>query len=182
MLPLLETYWPLLVVALILGVVIAWFLFASSRRTQVRSDRRDVLDEGAAPAARNQALIDGKRAGEGLEQAANSQEVAHATATADAEAGPGIAPTTSFPGDEISREGDDLTRIKGLGPKLAALLATLGVTRFEQVAAWDDADIDRIDSRLGRFSGRIRRDNWVEQARLLANDETEEFDRKFGSS
>ena len=183
MLPLLETYWPLLVAALVFGVVVAWFLFASNRKTRVEADRRDVLDEGAAPAQRNQALIDSKAEAAELEQAANSQQVAHATAEADAEAGPEIMPTKSTPQASTSgAEGDDLTRIKGLGPKLAAMLGTLNVTRFEQIADWDDAEIDRIDSKLGRFQGRIRRDNWTEQARLLADGKVDEFDSKFGNS
>ena len=185
MLPLLETYWPLLVAALIFGIVIAWFLFASSRKTRVQADRRDVLDEGAPPAQRNQALIDSKAEAEQLEQAANSQEVAHASAQADAEAGPAIEPTVSTPEDPSPGpgvDGDDLTRIKGLGPKLAAMLQTMGVTRYAQIAEWDDAAVERIDSKLGRFSGRIRRDNWIEQAQLLADGKTSEFDSKFGNS
>jgi predicted flap endonuclease-1-like 5' DNA nuclease len=76
----------------------------------------------------------------------------------------------------------ELTRIKGLGPKLAATLGELGVTRIEQIAAWDDAEIDRIDAQLGRFQGRIRRDNWVEQARLLAAGDTAGFESRFGSA
>jgi predicted flap endonuclease-1-like 5' DNA nuclease len=57
-------------------------------------------------------------------------------------------------------EADDLSLIKGLGPKLVEQLRALGVTRFAQIAAWDDAEIDRIDAQLGRFQGRIRRDDW----------------------
>src|SRR5690606_4992175 len=75
---------------------------------------------------------------------------------------------------------DDLTRIKGVGPKLAALLHGLGITGFDDIAGWDDAAIDRIDARLGQFSGRIRRDGWVEQARLLAAGDTAGFEKKFG--
>ena len=75
---------------------------------------------------------------------------------------------------------DDLTRIKGVGGKLRELLATLGVTRFAQIADWSEADIDRVDAQLGRFQGRIRRDNWVEQARLLAEDDTAGYEAKFG--
>lgn len=79
-----------------------------------------------------------------------------------------------------SATGDDLTRIKGLGPKLAGLLRDKGVTSFTQIANWSDADIDRIDADLGRFSGRIRRDRWVEQAQLLEAGDQDAFDQKFG--
>lgn len=62
---------------------------------------------------------------------------------------------------------DDLTRIKGLGPKAEAALKAGGVTRLAQIAAWSDADVEAWDARInGR--GRIVRDNWVAQARELA--------------
>jgi predicted flap endonuclease-1-like 5' DNA nuclease len=77
-------------------------------------------------------------------------------------------------------ETDDLRRIKGVGPKLAALLQSLGVTSYAQIAAWTDADIDRIDAQLGTFAGRIRRDSWIEQAQLLAAGDTAGFEGKFG--
>ena len=73
-----------------------------------------------------------------------------------------------------------MTRIKGLGPKLRDLLATLGVTRFEQIAAWTSDDIAEIDSKLGRFEGRIERDNWVAQAKYLAADDMAGFEGQFG--
>ncbi len=76
---------------------------------------------------------------------------------------------------------DDLKRIKGLGPKLATLLATLGITRFDQIATWTDADIAEVDRFLGTFQGRIARDNWVEQAQLLAAGDDAGFAAKFGA-
>jgi predicted flap endonuclease-1-like 5' DNA nuclease len=76
---------------------------------------------------------------------------------------------------------DDLKRIKGLGPKLATLLASLGVTRFDQIAAWTEADIAEVDRFLGTFQGRILRDNWVEQAGYLARGDEAGFAARFGS-
>ena len=67
---------------------------------------------------------------------------------------------------------DDLTRIKGIGKKIAGMLNDRGVTTYAQIAAWSDADIDRIQHEL-RFPGRVRRDKWVERAR-------EEHARKYG--
>ena len=75
---------------------------------------------------------------------------------------------------------DELTRMKGVGPKVAALLNGLGVTRFDQIAAWTDADVERVDSQLGAFKGRIARDQWIEQARLLAAGDTAGYEAKFG--
>lgn len=74
----------------------------------------------------------------------------------------------------------DLARIKGLGPKLQSLLPTLGVATVADIAAWSEADIDRIDAQLGTFAGRIRKDNWVEQAKLLAAGDIAGFEAKFG--
>jgi predicted flap endonuclease-1-like 5' DNA nuclease len=62
---------------------------------------------------------------------------------------------------------DDLTQIKGVGPKLQTLLNDLGVYRFEQIAGFDDADLARIDAQLGTFKGRPFRDGWIEQAKSL---------------
>lgn len=73
-----------------------------------------------------------------------------------------------------------LTRLKGLGPKAAARLADLGVTRIDQIAAWSEADAARIDAEMGSFRGRIARDRWVEQARLLAGGDIEAYEAQFG--
>ncbi|OZA92144.1 MAG: hypothetical protein B7X57_08855, partial [Erythrobacter sp. 34-65-8] len=118
---------------------------------------RDVLDEGADPATRNQALIDSAAAARADTPVPIPQAIPVAAAA-----------------------GDDLTRIKGVGPKLRDVLVSLGVTRFDQIAGWSDEDIDRIDARLGRFEGRIRRDNWVEQAKLLAAGDTAGYENRFG--
>lgn len=76
---------------------------------------------------------------------------------------------------------DNLALLKGLGPKLVALLTGLGVTRFEQIAAWTDADIAAIDARLGNFAGRIVRDNWVDQAGYLARGDKAGFEARYGA-
>ena len=152
---LLAENWILLVIALVVGLLVAWYLFRSSRKTRVSGTSRDVLDEGAERAQRNSALVDAPPA-----------------AARDPSATP-VGTTAT--------EGDDLTRIKGLGPKLATTLNDLGVTRFDQIAAWDDAEIDRIDSQLGRFEGRIRRDDWPGQARLLATGDAMQFKQKYGA-
>ena len=62
--------------------------------------------------------------------------------------------------------GDDLTAIKGLGPRAAEKLAEAGVTRLSQIAAWSAADIEKYDE-LVNARGRIARDDWVGQAKAL---------------
>jgi predicted flap endonuclease-1-like 5' DNA nuclease len=62
---------------------------------------------------------------------------------------------------------DDLTRLVGVGPRVAALLAERGVTRFAQIAAWTDEEAARMDRELN-LMGRIARQGWVSQARQFA--------------
>jgi len=65
---------------------------------------------------------------------------------------------------------DDLKRISGVGPKLEGVLNDLGFYRFDQIAHWTAENIAWVDARL-KFKGRIERDDWMSQARLLAKGE-----------
>ena len=185
---------PIILFGIVLLVAL-FFIFNATRKTKV-VDRTtgDVLDEGAQKAARNQALIDAPTAvakDVGQTSAnANSDKIAAAGAMADAEAGaqvtpaPAVAPKpvpTPAPAPAATGGTDDLRKIKGVGPKLVALLNEQGITSFAQIAAWSDADVARVDATLGRFSGRIERDQWVEQAKLLASGEETAFSAKFGN-
>jgi predicted flap endonuclease-1-like 5' DNA nuclease len=76
---------------------------------------------------------------------------------------------------------NDLLQIKGVGPKLNALLNTLGVSRFDQIAAWKAKDISKVDEKLGAFQGRIIRDNWIDQAGLLATGKISTFESRYGT-
>ncbi|BBB13285.1 hypothetical protein [Sphingopyxis sp. FD7] len=78
-------------------------------------------------------------------------------------------------------KADNLQLLKGVGPKLVVLLNGLGVTRFQQIAEWTDADIARIDAQLGAFQGRIARDNLVDQASYLARGDKAGFEAKYGA-
>lgn len=62
---------------------------------------------------------------------------------------------------------DDLTKIKGVGAKLEKTLNDLGVYYFAQIAAWTDEQVAEVDEHL-QFPGRIERDDWRSQARVLA--------------
>lgn len=204
-----EANWLVFLAALLVGIAVAWWLFARSSRAPDRSHRPDVLDEGMAPAQRNQALIDdappasqydlpvhidppamaGTMAGIGEVIAVAAQEEVDRAGhheppqTIAAEPAPESEPVPNGPVSQAPpapAEADDLRRIKGLGPKLQTLLASLGVTSFAQIAAWTDADLDDLDTRLGAFAGRPRRDKWVEQAQLLASGDTGAYEAEFG--
>ncbi|EKE45153.1 NADH:ubiquinone oxidoreductase 41 kD complex I subunit [Oceaniovalibus guishaninsula JLT2003] len=81
----------------------------------------------------------------------------------------------AVPGIEPSRldaardgAGDDLQRIRGFGPKLAEMLNDLGFYHFDQIAGWTPAEVAWVDDRLEGFKGRVLRDDWIGQARALA--------------
>lgn len=63
---------------------------------------------------------------------------------------------------------DDLTRIRGIGPKFAGALRELGVTTFAQMAAWGPEDVSRIADQLKIPANRIVKAGWVESAKALA--------------
>ncbi|MDE9449356.1 NADH-quinone oxidoreductase subunit E [Aliiroseovarius sp. Z3] len=72
---------------------------------------------------------------------------------------------------------DDLKLLKGVGPKLEGVLNGLGFWHFDQVAKWGAEEIAWVDDQLS-FKGRIERDGWVEQAKILADGGETEFSRK----
>jgi predicted flap endonuclease-1-like 5' DNA nuclease len=244
MIELIETNWVVFAAALLIGVLVAWWLFARASKVPERHHAPDVLDEGQAPAARNQALIDappaafvppvivppafgGAMGGVAEAVAVGAQDVveeAEARVVApppppppapvevpapepipevvsepepepapapapEVEPAPEPAPPPSpLPAPEPAPEppaaapsgADDLSRIKGLGPKLQALLPELGITTYAQIAALSEADLAELDGKLGAFAGRPARDGWVEQAGYLAAGDVAGFEARFG--
>jgi predicted flap endonuclease-1-like 5' DNA nuclease len=75
-------------------------------------------------------------------------------------------------------KADNLRRLIGIGPVNEKLLKAQGVTTYAQIAAWTAADIKRIEDVMN-FDGRIARERWIEQARLLAAGDEKEFARQF---
>jgi predicted flap endonuclease-1-like 5' DNA nuclease len=62
---------------------------------------------------------------------------------------------------------DDVTLIRGIGPKIAALLADHGITSLRQIAGFTAEDIAHIGPLLPVYPGRIVADRWIDQARQL---------------
>ncbi|TIT20020.1 MAG: proton-conducting membrane transporter [Mesorhizobium sp.] len=75
-------------------------------------------------------------------------------------------------------KANDLRRLIGIGPTNERLLKGLGVTTYAQIAAWTPDDVRRIEATLN-FDGRIERERWIEQAKLLATGDEKEFARRF---
>lgn len=90
------------------------------------------------------------------------------------------APPAPAPAPAEAGPSDTLTVLKGLGPKAAARLNELGITRYDQLAALSDTTLAQVDAQMGPFQGRIVRDRWVEQAGHLATGDIAGFEAKFG--
>ncbi len=78
-------------------------------------------------------------------------------------------------------KADDLQRISGIGPKNEAILHNLGFFHFDQIAEWTATQVAWVDDHL-RFGGRIKREEWIKQAGLLAAGKEEEFTKQYGTS
>jgi NADH-quinone oxidoreductase subunit E len=73
---------------------------------------------------------------------------------------------------------DDLKKIKGVGPKLEAMLHRMGFYHFDQIANWTAAEVAWVDENLEGFKGRVSRDGWVAQAKILAAGGETEFSQR----
>ena len=73
------------------------------------------------------------------------------------------------PADAAPAAGDDLKKLSGVGPALEKKLHGLGVTTFDQVAAWTPEDVERVDGELN-FKGRIEREDWIGQAKRFVEE------------
>ena len=74
-----------------------------------------------------------------------------------------VTPLFEQPGGKA----DDLKKIGGVGPALERKLNALGITRYDQIAAFTDEDVEKVDTAIN-YKGRISRDDWVGQAKELA--------------
>lgn len=68
-------------------------------------------------------------------------------------------------GSADKNQKDDLKKISGVGPKLESLLNSIGVFTFEQISHMGEKEYELIDSLLGAFKGRAKRDDWAGQAK-----------------
>ncbi|QJB70731.1 hypothetical protein HF685_07355 [Parasphingorhabdus halotolerans] len=188
---LISANWLLFLIALLTGVATAFWAWAASGRDDSVSERFDANDgllEKAGEAFPSTA--------EPVAPAPTPDAPAAAAAVAVPKPAPAPAPrprkkpvvaevVTPPPAGKPKiaaavGEPDNLRLIKGVGPKLDALLNNLGVTRFDQIATWTAEDIAEVDQYLESFSGRITRDAWIDQAKYLAKDDIAGFEKKYG--
>ena len=72
-------------------------------------------------------------------------------------------------------KADDLKEIEGIGPALEKLVNGMGFFHFDQIAQWTEADVALVDAEMKTFKGRISRDKWVEQAKIIVSEGLEAF-------
>jgi predicted flap endonuclease-1-like 5' DNA nuclease len=76
-----------------------------------------------------------------------------------------------------SGKADDLKRIRGIGKQNEGRLHGLGIWHFDQIAAWSKKEIEWVGHFLA-FPGRIEREDWVPQAKVLATGAETEFSKR----
>ena len=149
----LDAYWPIILIALIIGIIVGVLIFRPRQRVRLTDNapvrphmahqpRETMLGHEASVTTKHVLRSEGPSPGEG--------------------------------------RADDLERLKGVGPKLAAMLMAHGVTRFDQIAKLTDSEVERLDADLGAFRGRLQRDRVVEQANYLARGDIDGFEQRFG--
>lgn len=171
--------WFLFALALLIGFATGWWIWAQydgageAHTGRIEPEAQPVPAAKPEPAPepiRDELKVDNLAKAEANPIAAAAAAPVAAAVIPDSK--PKIAAAVGAP--------DDLRQIKGVGPKLNSLLNSLGVTRFDQIAAWGDSDIAEVDGYLGSFKGRISRDNWVDQAGYLAKNDIAGFEAKYG--
>lgn len=198
--------WPWILASLALGFILAWLIFGRRRPSGIGIDRTaevqrltaelDAARRDRAEAQRELERARGDAAQLRSELTAVRQDsrrlsadaVPAAPAAAAAVPSPrvaGAAPRSIIVSDPegplAPGAGDDLTRLKGVGPKLAAMLHDQGIMGLGDLASLNDDQAAALDARLGSFAGRVQRDRLPEQARLLVEGRTAEYAARFGA-
>ena len=167
---LLGEIWVLIALAVLLGLVAGWLIWgrraapvaaATTDDGEARRLRRELEACRTEKAAAEARIAQMESELEAVQQAAGAAELA----VSPTEVAPARPARLEAP---IDGAADDLKRIKGVGPKLEALLNRLGFWHFDQIANWTPAEVAWVDENLETFKGRVTRDDWVAQARELA--------------
>jgi predicted flap endonuclease-1-like 5' DNA nuclease len=159
-----QIYWPVFVVALLIGIVVGYLYFRPKQNVRLSDSvpLRPHMTHAPKKPSEGKNIAD--------EAAAAASDIAgHLLRTNVHEELPGA-----------SGPPDDLLRLKGVGPKLAAMLNERGITRFDQLAKLSPGQVETIDASLGAFRGRFERDRIQEQADLLARGDIGGYESKFG--
>ena len=159
-----QEYWPVILVGLIIGIIVGYLVFRP-RQTVRLSDStptRPHMAQSSTTPGEGKNITD--------EVAAAASDIAGQLLRTKVH--------EELPG--ASGPPDDLLVLKGVGPKLAAMLNERGITRFDQIAKLTPGHVEMLDESLGAFRGRFERDRIVEQADYLARGDTDGYELQFG--
>ncbi|NNC48415.1 MAG: hypothetical protein HKO13_08315 [Sphingomonas sp.] len=161
---LISLYWPVILVALVIGLIVGYLAFRPKQRISLSDDtpQRPHMQSRSADGGEGNTIVDAAAAG--------TADIAGQLLDADVH--------EHLPGAD--GDPDDLTALKGIGPKLASTLNGLGLTTYGQIAMLSDNQLEAIDEKLGAFAGRLKRDRVVEQAAYLARGDTAGYEARFG--
>ncbi len=163
MIELWNEYWPVILVGLLIGLVVGYLIFRPRQRVILSNDTPVRPHMAVEPRAQAAGIAD---------------EAAQATSDV---AGQFLGANVSAQLPRDDGKPDDLQALKGVGPKLAALLHAQGLTRFDQIASLSPGQIETLDTQLGAFRGRLARDRIVEQAHYLARGDLDGYRHNFGA-
>lgn len=144
----------------------------------------DEEDEDGTPAGETADEKAARKAANAARKAARAAREAGKTPASEPAPVAEPAPLAALPGEAVkpaaldaARGGvaDKLQTIEGIGPALEKLCHELGIYHFDQIAGWGEAEIAWMDSNLKGFRGRVTRDRWVAQAKLIIEVGIEEF-------
>lgn len=177
---------------LVIGLVLGWLLGGTARagRRQALAERdAAVAERDAARLAQADAERQAAQARDQIAPLADEVERlrrdGRARPVVPASPAPPVAqfpPTEKLPLfiETPPLPPDHLGLIKGIGPRLEAMLHETGVHYFHQIANWSPEDVRLVDAKLDQFKGRIERDQWIEQAKLIATGRITEYEARFG--
>jgi len=178
------------------GLILGWLMFRGASRIRVLRAERATVDaeleaargdnlrlERELASARDQVKpladeVDKLR----KEKAARKAEVTAPVEAAPASTAIGWKPGRKLPTflDAPIGPTDDLSLLKGVGPRLAARLREIGVFYYAQIADWSPEEVKLVDAKLDTFRGRIEKDQLIEQSKLLAAGRITEYEARFG--
>lgn len=166
----------LIAIGMVLALLVIWW-GARLKRQRKAAERELADNQGIKPAAETIAEVAPPVAPAPPPLAGDSTPI---VAAAPFDASPAAVAADLETALEVSAAADDLTQMKGVGPRLAVRLGELGLTRYAQIAALDPAEAAALDAQLGAFAGRLTRDRWIEQAGYLARGDRDGFEAAFG--
>ena len=193
--------WILILLAALLGLLVGWLIWGGRRNTvadgtgtEVRKLRADLETCHATSREKDdligrlEARLEGRGTGTAdadVKRAVSALAAGAAEQTLDPDfdrdsldegLNEGVEPVTL--NAPRGGKGDNLKKIKGIGPKLEQLCNRLGFWHFDQIANWTDDEKAWVDANLEGFKGRVTRDDWVEQAKLLSEGGKTEFSKR----